>query len=590
MRKLLDFRLFWMRLVRESRKHSIFLAKRILGVLKFVSESYVLLFCIFIILGIVISFLFESFCAGLIFTGLLWGVLIAWNIMFHKEKKVLRSNIVIALTVMTIGLGVASIRVYFLYEKESNIYNQVASEIGKAVEMVGVVQREPEMNASKTKYVLNLSEINGQKVNDVKVLVSYNRYPKIAYGSECFVSGVLEYPEAFNGFDYAKYLKTKNIYLVVRYPELSCVDSAVVESGVHNKEVDNTDADNTDVVAGISESDLHVDSEADLKMYPESFWSNIYSTLYSFKQILIGEVQKSLPEPQSSLLIGLILGDRRVFSEEFELSLRRAGVSHVVAASGYNVSFVIMLGNALFFAVKYRWRVFLLFALIWIYCVVSGLSASIVRATIMASFVLSSQLFGQKSLIHNTIFYSVALFCFVNPYVLFDVGFQLSIGATVGLVYLLPIFGGIKIFGKDFSGSSLFQLACSSTACTIMTMPITVSSFGNFSLLGVLANIMVLPMIESSMFIGLLAVVIKLIFPFLGFLSSFLYEIVWIQLKYFEVVVDFIGKLGFASIEIGGGEVGWSSLLPIVMYFFVAILILFAYPKDGISKYNYYFK
>jgi len=130
MRKLLDFRLFWMRLVRESRKHSIFLAKRILGVLKFVSESYVLLFCIFIILGIVISFLFESFWAGLISSGLLWGVLIAWNIMFHGHEGVFRSNIVIVLTVATIGLGVASVRMYSLYEKESNINDQVALGAG----------------------------------------------------------------------------------------------------------------------------------------------------------------------------------------------------------------------------------------------------------------------------------------------------------------------------------------------------------------------------------------------------------------------------------------------------------------------------
>jgi competence protein ComEC len=109
-------------------------------------------------------------------------------------------------------------------------------------------------------------------------------------GQECKITGEVVQPESFEDFDYRKYLFRKGIYAILQVKEYECVNGG-----------------------------------------------NIFlETRYSLERI----VEKSVPEPEASLLIGIMFGSKRIFLSEFNTALNNSGVSHVIAASGYNVALV----------------------------------------------------------------------------------------------------------------------------------------------------------------------------------------------------------------------------------------------------------
>jgi len=538
-------------LYRNGRKVLIKLKSRLVGIINYISDNKAILLCVFIILGnfVGLSGLVWLECI-VVFLTLFIGVLL-WNIRFHgKDILVLRQKLII-LSVIFFGLLISLSRLLVLQYYEKNLNLALQKYIGENAEVAGLIVKYPEDSDRSTKYVIQVTGINGEKVENFSLIASIVSNEKYMYGQECLLVGVFDKPGVIENFNYGDYLKTKGIYYTLRYPEMIC--------GENN-------TGNPFVLA-----------------------------VYKFKDTINSFIAKKLPEPQSSLLIGLILGEKRQFAENFELNQRRAGVSHVVAASGYNVSFVLLAGNTILFFINYRWRLIFLFLLIWIYCLIAGFSASIVRATIMASFVLLAQFSGRKTYVHIVLVYAITVFCIINPYVVFDIGFQLSVAATAGLIYLMPVLQcifnrtkgseakcnkanalGITDFFRQF-----FETGISSLACTLTTLPISISSFGTISVLGVITNMLVLPVIETSMLFGVIGIIVNYISKPV---ADFLFSIVWVQLKYFEIVVNYIGDFKFSAIN-----VSLPGYFLIVFYIVLCLLAIYFYPEDKIEDASFYF-
>lgn len=534
---------------REVRRVCTKFIMRFFGIFRYIFDNKILLICISFSFGIVLGFKEMNFLFVFLAVIILVGCLLLWNMAFHGRRiPESRRKLIICIAVLS-GLGLATIRLMYLTNIEKEMYEEVEKFLDKNVEAAGFASREPEAGNSGMKYVFKLSEIEGervesrQKLKNLQVIVSYSSLQKIEYGQVCTISGVLEKPGVIENFNYGDYLKTKGIYFTIRYPEIFCTQ--------------------------------------------ENQGNIIFRKIYQFKNSLISLIAKKMPEPQSSLLIGLILGEKRQFTEMFEQNQRRAGVLHVVAASGYNVSFVILAGNTVFFLINYKKRIILLLILIWLYCVIAGLSASIVRATIMASFVLTAQIFGSKASVHLTLVYGITVFVLVNPYVIYDIGFQLSIVATIGLVYLLPVISDmIKL--ESFEKNATFkyfkqyiELGLASFACTVMTLPISIASFGTISILSVITNVLVLPVIETSMLLGVIGILIDFIFTPV---ARFIFLVVWVQLKYFEIIVNFIGNLEYSAVDFS-----CPGFILFMFYLIIFIFIIYFYPEKGIEDAGYYF-
>lgn len=231
-------------------------------------------------------------------------------------------------------------------------------------------------------------------------------------------------------------------------------------------------------------------------------------------QIALGRLRKSwvstfertLPEPMASLASGILLGVKGQTPQDFYQALVNTGTLHIVAASGYNVSIVAVV--IMYLAIKIIGRgagiALGIFGVI-IYVLIAGGSASVVRAGIMGSLTLMAYYLGRPTEAKRLLYVAGAIMLLNTPLILFDVGFQLSYSATLGLLYLGKHIekSGNKIF-EFFSFQSgiksfLAEYLYPTIAATIATLPVIIYHFGRVSMISPLVNVLILPLIPIVM-------------------------------------------------------------------------------------------
>jgi ComEC/Rec2-related protein len=198
----------------------------------------------------------------------------------------------------------------------------------------------------------------------------------------------------------------------------------------------------------------------------------------------------------ASLAYGLIFGSNTEFSQGVKENLRRSGTSHLVAVSGYNVSIITAwLFSSLRYISKNFAGIFSLLTLIFFYLITGG-SASLLRAAIMGSLILISRFVGRKVLPIHLIFLAASFILILNPYAIYDVGFQLSFFATSGLFFLAEPLEKLISFGRF--KSFIIKIFSETLSAQIFVLPILVGNFGQFSLIAPISNILILPPINHQ--------------------------------------------------------------------------------------------
>ncbi len=432
---------------------------------------------------------------------------------------------------------ICTIRVAPLARIESERAATAISFTERKARFQGIISSETEAkhtyNRIEVKLVKDFSLGNMTlSMEHQKILIKTKKYEKFKVGQVCNISGIFKVPENFDDFNYQDYLKNNDIYLLMEYPEIECTGE-------------------------------------------RRGWV-VRNILVDFKESLIEKINWKLNEPQSSLIMGILFGQDRLFSEDFEKNVRIAGVSHIVAASGYNITILILASSKILSFLPFKARFPINMLLIWGFSILSGLSPSILRACIMTSVALCGTLMGRKNTIHVTLPLATLIFVLVDPKIVFDVGFQLSVMATLGLIYLQPSLASLvkKLFKKDFGFVN--DTLLTTLSCTLTTLPVTVMTFKTLSVWSVLANCLILPVIESTMLIGVLALISG---------GIIFYEIVNVQLKYFELVVNYIGELNWGYWEFEKVQT-W---IPIALMTTIIIFCIYSYPV-GDENSNYYLK
>lgn len=225
----------------------------------------------------------------------------------------------------------------------------------------------------------------------------------------------------------------------------------------------------------------------------------------------VGRLQRVLPEPQASLAIGILLGVKRGMPREFYEQLVGTGTLHVVAASGYNVSVVSGVVLATLGLILPR-GIALGLSLIGVglYVMLAGAGTAIVRAGIMGSLGLVGIMLGKMREAKWFLWLTVWTMLMAKPELLFDIGFQLSVSATMGLLYLGST---LNMFARQISNSGVREVVTNylvpTVAATVATAPVIWGHFGRLSLIGVLVNMLVLPVIPVIMLLSALTVVLE---------------------------------------------------------------------------------
>lgn len=296
----------------------------------------------------------------------------------------------------------------------------------------------------------------------------------------------------------------------------------------------------------------------------------------SVRQKIISIFSMSLPSPSSSLLLGIVFGIKEPMPKEFKDNLRTSGVLHVIAASGMNVT---LIGGFIssFFAFFLKRQLALVISIIGImfYALLAGLEPSIIRASIMGILVFSSQILGRQNMARNGLLIAGFLMLFIQPYLIFDVGFQLSFSATLGLLYIKLLFEQnlrLKtIIKKSLVGSD----AITAIAAQLATLPILLANFGSYSLWSILANGLVLWTIPILMVIGGISGAAGLIFMPLG---SLLLYLSYPLLLYFERTVNLLGQI---ESKISIQELSW----PIIIgYYSMLISCVLFFRRKSVKK------
>lgn len=326
-----------------------------------------------------------------------------------------------------------------------------------------------------------------------RILANLPLYPAVEYGDVIELKGIIKYlPDD----GYGRYLAKERLSGTIDFPELEIVDR-----GQGNF---------------------------------------LKAALFSFRNNIIGRFQKFLPGPQAAFLSGLTLGERGEFSDSFKESLKRSGTTHLVALSGYNITVLATAVLAVFLNF-FRRRIALILASLAIigFVIMTGAEASVVRAGIMGLLVILAQQSGRIYNFRNATALVALVMVLANPKILvFDVGFQLSFLALIGIVYLKPLFFN-RIVDQEKSFLNWRDNFQTTTSAQLAVLPILLLNFGYFSLNSILANILVLELVPLTMALGFFLAGVSFFSNYLAWL------LVWptdFLLRTAMAIIDFFGR------------------------------------------------
>lgn len=380
--------------------------------------------------------------------------------------------------------------------------SKILEKVGEKVSLIGVIDDEPDVRENLTIYRIYIKEY------EERVRIFLPHYPEYFFGDHLEIYGTLDKPDNFTNendieFNYVGYLAKDDIYTTMYYPKVSKQETGKRRRGS----------------------------------------STVSSLLFSLKHWLMNNMQRWLPSPHAPLSAGLILGAKQSLGKDLLEKFRIVGLIHIVVLSGYNVTII---ANTFVKIFSFLPRV-LSFSLsviaIIFFAIMTGASATIVRASVMAGIVLFAEFIHKKYSVNRALFIAAVVMVYLNPRILlYDPGFQLSFVATLSLVHLGKVFSKFLKFLPD--KFEIREITASTLATQIAVLPLLVSMTGEVSVVALIVNLLVLPTVPLAMFFGFLPSLMFIDIPILGFIISLP---AYLLLSYEIWIVEFFAKLPFAT-------------------------------------------
>lgn len=228
------------------------------------------------------------------------------------------------------------------------------------------------------------------------------------------------------------------------------------------------------------------------------------ATIDTVRKRFVAGMFSAVPEPEASFGLGLLIGQRTTLPDTVSDQLAIAGLTHIIAVSGYNLTIIVrMVRRALGKRSKYQSTV-IAFTLIGLFILVTGFSASIVRAAVVSSLSLIAWYYGRKIKPMLLLLFTAALTALWNPiYLWSDIGWYLSFLAFFGVLVLAPLIKQ-RIYG-DKEQKLLGQVVLESMSAQIMAAPLILYIFGEVSLIALFSNAIIVPLVPLAMLTSLFA-------------------------------------------------------------------------------------
>ncbi len=414
--------------------------------------------------------------------------------------------------IIFILIAIACVRFLFFTPHKPDFHNA----IGKEVTLEGVINDDPDIRL-KTKH-LNIKLKN----SETTILVYVDRNMEVRYGDLVYVKGVLEEPENFitnsgKEFNYRRYLTNQDIYYIIK--------------------------------------------NADLKIITTDNGNKIKSLLFKIKNNFLEKINSVIPSPESDLGGGLVLGVRGGFDDDMKNEFIETGTIHIVALSGYNIS-IVADGVMKVFGLIFSQVISIIFGffIIILFIIMTGASATAIRAGIMATIMLLGKLSGRRYVAGRALVVAAFLMITYEPRIIVNMSFQLSFIATAGVLFVTPkVIHWFRFVPMRFG---FREMIATTVAATISVLPILLYLTGVFSLVSIPANILILLFIPITMLLVFLTGVLGFVYTPISIIFGY---ISYLLLAYILYVIHLFGSLSFASFNIQR----FPLLLTIIIYIFL---------------------
>ena len=408
------------------------------------------------------------------------------------------------------------------------------------IELIGVVKRV-ESRVKNNRLIVEAEKIKVQKIEkEVKgrVMVFIPRLVEVDYGDRIKLSGRLEYPELFNGFNWSRHLANEGIYSVMFSPWVTVIE--------------------------------------------ENQGSLLMTKLYSLNSFFQEKINRLVPYPESTILSAMLLGNQGEIPDKINDSFRQTGIGHILSISGMHITlisiiifwFILSLG-------LWRKQAFILTSLfLFFFILMVGAPPPAIRAGIMGFLFLLAQYFGRAYSFQNAIIAAAALILIFNPLSLFyDISFQLSFISVLAMLWLFPIFQHyvfqktkLKTEKRPFLAFFLNTFLIS-LAILLFLGPLTAYYFNNFPIISPLSNFLAIPFSSLILFFGIIFLLASLIFlPLAAILGNIVYILIYlmIYLNNFLANIPFLGAFQF-----------YVSLHFLIIYYIILLFFIFKLKKSG---------
>ena len=450
---------------------------------------------------------------------------------FRFFKLFFNSKVLITIFIFSIISNTITI---YQNNKYNIIYKDKENLEGKAL----VVSEKEDKEYS---YVYKIKVLNIENKKEGKNTYLYLRINKksdilLEYGDIISFKGEFQEPSKkrnYGGFDYKNYLKTLKIYGTVK-----CESYNVLEKNKGNI----------------------------LISFSNKISNSVKEKIYDL-----------LDKREANLLIGLLLGDDDNIDDDIEEAFKISSLSHVLAVSGMQVTYIITAMYFIFNNIlgKRKTKIVIIIILIF-YTILTGFSPSIVRASIMGILIMGAGLFYRKNDIWNSIAISLLLMLIYNPFLITNVGLQLSYLGTIGIILLnktfLRIFNKIRfekyILNRKIINivSKIIEILTVTISASVVVFPIMLYNFNLFGTYFLFTNLLASIIIGPITIFGTVVVSISFIFLKFGKMFSIFLEI---SLNILVLVSNF-SKLPFSKIYITTPKIS-------MIIFYYVLIIFFNY-------------
>jgi len=367
------------------------------------------------------------------------------------------------------------------------------------VEIQGQIANEPR----DTKWNMRID------IPPVRIFVPKNT--DVSVGDVVVVNGILEKPEAFDSFNYPRYLAGQGIYATMRADSIE----KIIESGNSL----------TTILSRIR--------------------GNTYDTLIRLSH-----------GPSQEILAAMTLGYGNLLSQDVGRVLSYSGIRHITAISGLHIMILLtsLFGLVGYLGIQRKYNLGITLLVVLFFILLIGAPSSAIRAGIMGGILYTGQVGGRPLNSLRLLLYAAFMMLLWNPYLLFsDIGFQLSFSALLGILILSPYVEQVLMsFRFIRSVKMLRSIMVMSLSATIFTFPLTLFHFGVASIGGLLMNLAIIPFLGFVLGGSFVSLVVGSVFPGLGF---FLIKPVTLFLDGMYRLAEIIAIIPFAVVTVEPGSI-----------------------------------